>query len=48
MLYLANFVHLSVKDELTRIPGVGSVQVFGAASTACASGSIPIGWQRAS
>ena len=29
-LYLANYAHLRVKDELTRIPGVGSAQVFGA------------------
>jgi multidrug efflux pump len=29
-LYLSNFAHLRVKDELTRIPGVGSAQVFGA------------------
>jgi multidrug efflux pump len=30
MLYLSNFAHLEVKDELARIAGVGSVQVFGA------------------
>jgi multidrug efflux pump len=30
MLYLSNFAHLQVKDELARIAGVGSVQVFGA------------------
>ncbi len=30
MLYLSNFAHLQVKDELSRIPGVGAVQVFGA------------------
>ena len=30
MLYLSNFAHLRVKDELARIGGVGSVQVFGA------------------
>src|SRR6202011_5857828 len=30
MLYLSNYAHLRVKDELTRIAGVGSVQVFGA------------------
>jgi multidrug efflux pump len=30
MLYLSNFAHLQVKDELSRIAGVGSVQVFGA------------------
>ena len=29
-LYLANYAHLRVKDELARIPGVGSAQVFGA------------------
>ena len=30
MLYLSNFAHLRVKDELARISGVGSAQVFGA------------------
>jgi multidrug efflux pump len=30
MLYLANFVHLQVRDEIARIGGVGSAQVFGA------------------
>ena len=30
MLYLSNYAHLQVKDELARIDGVGSVQVFGA------------------
>ena len=30
MLYLSNFAHLQVKDELAAIAGVGSVQVFGA------------------
>ncbi|HEX7830985.1 MAG TPA: efflux RND transporter permease subunit, partial [Thermoanaerobaculia bacterium] len=30
MLYLSNFAHLRVKDELARIGGVGAVQVFGA------------------
>jgi multidrug efflux pump len=30
MLYLSNYAHLQVKDELSRIPGVGSVQIFGA------------------
>ena len=29
-LYLSNFATLRIKDELTRIPGVGSAQVFGA------------------
>ena len=29
-LYLSNFATLRVKDELARIPGVGSAQVFGA------------------
>jgi multidrug efflux pump len=29
-LYLANYAYLRVKDELARIPGVGSAQVFGA------------------
>ncbi len=30
MLYLSNFAHLQVKDELAKIAGVGSVQIFGA------------------
>jgi multidrug efflux pump len=30
MLYLSNFAYLQVKDELARIGGVGSAQVFGA------------------
>jgi multidrug efflux pump len=30
MLYLSNFAYLQVRDELTRIAGVGSAQVFGA------------------
>src|SRR5689334_603870 len=30
MLYLSNFAHLQVRDELMRIQGVGSAQVFGA------------------
>ncbi|HMC78015.1 MAG TPA: multidrug efflux RND transporter permease subunit [Vicinamibacterales bacterium] len=30
MLYLSNYAHLQVKDEITRLPGVGAVQVFGA------------------
>ena len=29
MLYLSNFAHLQVRDELRRIAGVGDVQVFG-------------------
>ena len=30
MLYLSNYAYLQVKDELARITGVGSAQVFGA------------------
>jgi multidrug efflux pump len=30
MLYLSNYAHLQVKDELTRLDGVGAVQIFGA------------------
>jgi multidrug efflux pump len=30
MLYLSNFAYLQVRDELSRIGGVGSAQVFGA------------------
>jgi multidrug efflux pump len=29
-LYLSNYATLSVKDRLTRIAGIGQVQVFGA------------------
>jgi multidrug efflux pump len=29
-LYLSNYIHLRVKDEMARIDGVGEVQVFGA------------------
>ena len=29
ILYLSNFAHLQVRDEIARIPGVGSAQVFG-------------------
>src|SRR6185295_7914214 len=30
MLYLSNYAHLRVRDELTKIGGVGDAQVFGA------------------
>ena len=30
MLYLTNYAHLQVKDELAGSPGVGDVQLFGA------------------
>src|SRR5260221_3815845 len=30
MLYLSNYAHLRVKDEISRIGGVGAAQVFGA------------------
>ena len=30
MLYLSNYAHLQVKDELSRLTGVGAVQIFGA------------------
>lgn len=29
MLYLANYATLNIKDRLTRLPGVGQVQIFG-------------------
>jgi hydrophobic/amphiphilic exporter-1 (mainly G- bacteria), HAE1 family len=29
-VYLSNFVNLRIKDVLSRVPGVGNVQVFGA------------------
>ena len=49
MLYLSNFAHLQVRDELRahrrRRQRAGVRQP---ASTACGSGSIPIGWRRGS
>src|SRR5260221_1251719 len=30
MLYLSNYALLQVKDEITRLPGVGAAQIFGA------------------
>jgi HAE1 family hydrophobic/amphiphilic exporter-1 len=36
-LYLANFATIRLKDELARLPGVGSVSIFGAGQ--CGSGS---------
>jgi len=30
MLYLSNYAHLNVKDELARVDGVGNVRLFGA------------------
>ena len=41
IVYLRNYAVLQVKDVLARLPGVGQVQVFGAATTPCGSGSIP-------
>ena len=46
MLYLSNFAHLQVRDELRRIAGVGDVRCSAAANTACGSGSIRIGSRR--
>jgi len=37
-LYLANLAVLQVKDELNRISGVGNVQIFALAISACESG----------
>ena len=49
MLYLSNFAHLQVKDELrAHSPASAACRCSAPASTACASGSIPIGWRRAS
>ena len=39
MTYLRNYAVLNVKDRLARIAGVGQVQLFGSATTRCASGS---------
>ena len=48
MLYLSNYAHLQVRDEIARIAGRRQTRrCSAAASTACASGSIPIDWRRA-
>ena len=48
MTYLRNYAVLNVKDELTRLPGIGQVQTCSApATTRCASGSIRTRWPRA-
>ncbi len=45
-LYLSNYAALNIKDELARIKGSAMSPTWGRATTACASGSIPISWQR--
>ena len=45
--YISNYATLNVKDVLTRVDGVGNVNVFGARDFACASGSTPTSWRRA-
>jgi hypothetical protein len=37
--FLANYAYINLYDQLSRVQGIGSVQVFGAALTPCASGS---------
>lgn len=39
-LYLTNYAQLNLVDQLTRVPGVGAVNVMGAETTVCVSGSI--------
>ncbi len=39
-LYLSNYATLRIKDELSRLEGVGNVIIFGAVITVCGSGSI--------
>lgn len=39
-LYLTNYAKLNLVDQLTRVPGVGAVNVMGAGTIRCASGSI--------
>ena len=46
-LYLSNYATLQIKDEIARLPGVGDIFVFGAATTRCGSGSTPSRWRRA-
>ncbi len=48
MLYLSNYAHLQVKDELSRLTGVGAVRCSAPANTACGSGWIRTVWHRAS
>jgi multidrug efflux pump subunit AcrB len=45
-LFISNYATLEVTDALTRVDGVGSITVFGAATIPCASGSIRIGCNR--
>lgn len=39
-LYLTNYAQLNLVDQLTRVPGVGAVNVMGQETTVCVSGSI--------
>ncbi len=39
-LYLTNYAKLNLVDQLTRVPGVGAVNVMGAGDYPCVSGSI--------
>jgi multidrug efflux pump subunit AcrB len=41
-LYTSNYATLNVLDNLKRVPGTTNVQIFGARTTPCASGSSPI------
>ena len=43
--FLANYAYINLNDQMTRVPGIGSVQVFGAGSTPCGSGSSPTSWR---
>jgi multidrug efflux pump subunit AcrB len=40
-IYLRNYATLNVKDELSRLTGVGRCRSSAVASMRCASGSIP-------
>ena len=39
--YVSNYALTQIRDRLTRVDGIGDVQIFGAATMRCASGSIP-------
>ena len=43
-LYLSNYAYINLNDPLTRVPGIGQVQISAPASTPSGSGSIPAPW----
>ena len=43
--FLTNYAIINLQDELTRIPGVARIQVFGGQYRSFASGFVPTYWQ---